>query len=272
MDYYFLCNDFFEHYKSTEEIKTSIRNYIHNNYDILKDIYFEPKKIGKEKIDEIIDSVEYQKVLIDTITYLNSINLDIVLKNTVNKLGNILDYRNIDKKVYIIIGMNTTTIYSTKYQNEDVTVILLESTLGIEENIKMLIAHEYTHWIREKEINHDIFENCIGERFVTEGIACAFSEQIVPNKSESYYTIVPDTTIQWVKDNKETIDKIVENELDRNNMMYDFFYMFAKTKIPNMPVRTGYVYGYLKVKEYMKKNNLKTKDIVKLDWREVLNG
>ena len=49
------------------------------------------------------------------------------------------------------------------YQNEDVTVILLESTLGIEENIKMLIAHEYTHWIREKEINHDIFENCIGE-------------------------------------------------------------------------------------------------------------
>ena len=59
---------------------------------------------------------------------------------------------------------------------------------------------------------------------------------------------------------------------DKNNMMYDFFYMFAKTKIPNMPVRTGYVYGYLKVKEYMRKNNLKIKDIVKLDWREVLNG
>ena len=85
-----------------------------------------------------------------------------------------------------------------------------------------------------------------------------------------YYTIVPDTTIQWVKDNKETIDKIVENKLDKNNMMYDFFYMFAKTKIPNMPVRTGYVYGYLKVKEYMRKNNLKIRDIVKEDWREIL--
>lgn len=48
MDYYFLCDDFFEQYKSTEEIKTSIRNYIHNNYDISKDIYFEPKKIEKE--------------------------------------------------------------------------------------------------------------------------------------------------------------------------------------------------------------------------------
>ena len=105
--------------------------------------------------------------------------------------------------------MNTTTIYSTKYQNEDVTVILLESTLVIEENIKMLLAHEYTHWIREQEIKHDIFENCIGERFVTEGIACAFSEEIVPNKSESYYIIVPDTTIQWVKDNKVVLTKCI---------------------------------------------------------------
>ena len=30
--------------------------------------------------------------------------------------------------------------------------------------------------------------------------------------------------------------------------------------------------GLLTVKEYMRKNNLKIKDIVKLDWREVLNG
>ena len=149
--------------------------------------------------------------------------------------------------------MNTTTIYSTKYKNEDVTVILLESTLGLEENIKMLLAHEYTHWIREKEINHDIFENCIGERFVTEGIACNFSDE-------------------WVENNLEVIDKVVEPELNKNNMMYDFFYMFAKTKIPNMPERTGYVYEYIKVKEYMRKNNFKIKDIVKSDWREVLNG
>ena len=98
-----------------------------------------------------MNSVEYQKVLLDTITHLNNNSLDMVLYNTVNELGNILNYRNIDKKVYIIIGMNTTTIYSTKYQNEDVTVILLESTLGIEENIKMLIAHEYTIGLEKKK-------------------------------------------------------------------------------------------------------------------------
>ena len=272
MNYCFLCNDFFVEYKNTNDIKTSIKNYIYNNYNTLKDIYFEPKKIEKDKIEEIIKSRDYQKVLLDTITNLNNINLNEVFANTLNELGNILNYKDINKKVYVIIGLNTTTIYSTKYKNEDVTVILLESTLGLEENIKMLLAHEYTHWIREKEIKHDIFEQCIGERFVTEGIACNFSEEVVPNKPKSYYTIVPNTTVEWVENNIETIDKFVEPELDKNNMMYDFFYMFAKTKIPNMPVRTGYVYGYIKVKEYMRKNNFKIKDIVKSDWREVLNG
>ena len=272
MNYCFLCNDFLVQYKNTNDIKTSIKNYIYNNYNTLKDIYFEPKKIEKDKIEEIIKSRDYQKVLLDTITNLNNINLNEVFANTLNELGNILNYKDINKKVYVIIGLNTTTIYSTKYKNEDVTVILLESTLGLEENIKMLLAHEYTHWIREKEIKHDIFEQCIGERFVTEGIACNFSEEVVPNKPKSYYTIVPNTTVEWVENNIETIDKFVEPELDKNNMMYDFFYMFAKTKIPNMPVRTGYVYGYIKVKEYMRKNNLKIKDIIKSDWREVLNG
>ena len=267
-----LCNDFLVQYKNTNDIKTSIKNYIYNNYNTLKDIYFEPKKIEKDKIEEIIKSRDYQKVLLDTITNLKNINLNEVFANTLNELGNILNYKDINKKVYVIIGLNTTTIYSTKYKNEDITVILLESTLGLEENIKMLLAHEYTHWIREKEIKHDIFEQCIGERFVTEGIACNFSEEVVPFKPKSYYTIVPNTTVEWVENNIETIDKFVEPELDKNNMMYDFFYMFAKTKIPNMPVRTGYVYGYIKVKEYMRKNNLKIKDIIKSDWRVVLNG
>ena len=36
---------------------------------------------------------------------------------------------------------------------------------------------------------------CIGERFITEGIACSFSEEIVPNKQKSYYTIVLNTTV-----------------------------------------------------------------------------
>lgn len=272
MNYYLLCENFFKEYENTNDIEKSIKNYVNNNYKILNEIYFFQKKIEKNKMKDIIKDSEYKNTLLNTISNLKGINLKKLLDDIIYELGKILDYKNINKKIYVIIGLYTTTIYSTKYQNEDVTVILLESTLGLEENIKMLLAHEYTHWIREKEIKHDIFETCIGERFITEGIACNFSEEIVPNKQKSYYTIVLNTTVEWVENNIETIDKVVETELDKNNMMYDFFYMFAKTKIPNMPVRTGYVYGYLKVKEYMRKNNLKIKDIVKLDWRKVLNG
>lgn len=272
MNYCLLCENFFEEYENTNDIEKSIRNYINNNYNLLNDIYFFQKRIERSKMEDIIKDSEYKNILLNTISNLKGINLKELLNDIIDELGKILDYKNINKKVYVIIGLDTTTIYSTKYQNEDITVILLESTLELEENIKKLLAHEYTHWIREKEIKHDIFEMCIGERFITEGIACSFSEEIVPNRQKSYYTIVLNTTVEWVENNIETIDKVVETKLDKNNMMYDFFYMFAKTKIPNMPVRTGYVYGYLKVKEYMRKNNLKIKDIVKLDWREVLNG
>ena len=272
MDYHFLCNDFFEQYKKTKDIKKSIKNYINNNLNILKSIYFVPKRIEDSKIECFIEDNEYIKTMLDTISNLENIDLNELFVKIVNELGNILNYKNINKKIYIIIGLNTTTIYSTKYQGEDITVILLESTLGLEKNIKMLLAHEYTHWIRAKEIKHDIFEKCIGERFITEGIACNFSEEMVPKMPESYYCIVPDTTVQWVKDNIIAIDNFTKNELEKNSMMYDFFYMFAKTKLPSMPVRTGYVYGYIKVKEYMKRKRLKVKDIVNLDWRDILNG
>lgn len=33
-------------------------------------------------------------------------------------------------KIYVIIGFDTTTIYSIKLKNEDITVLLLESTNG----------------------------------------------------------------------------------------------------------------------------------------------
>lgn len=270
MNYYFLCNEFFKQYEITGDIQKAIQNYIRINYDILNKIYFNPKKIDNNQVEKILNTKEYKEILLNTILNLKTIDLNKTFKNVINELGEILNYKNINKNVYIIIGFNTTTIYSTRYKNEDITVILLEATLGLEENIKMLLAHEYTHWIREKEIKHNIFEYCIGERFATEGIACNFSEEIVPNNTESYYTIVSNETVKWVKDNIFLIDEIVKEKLNNKDMMYDFFYMFAKTKIPNMPVRTGYVYGYLKVKDYMRKNNLKVKDIIKINWEDIL--
>jgi len=199
-----------------------------------------------------------------------NINVLELIEKIINKLGKELNDSNIHQNIYIIIGLNTTTIYSTEYEGKQVTVLLLESTLGINDNIKMLLAHEYTHWIRAKNINHNIFETSIGERFITEGIACNFSRKIVPNKKDSYYCIIPDNTVDWVKDNIKLIDELIIGKENDKELMYNFFYMFAKTIIPDMPVRTGYIYGFLKVKEYLEKNNKDIKDIINIKWQEIL--
>ena len=62
----------------------------------------------------------------------------------------------------------------------------------------------------------------------------------------------------------------MKSKLNSNELMYDYFYMFADTKKTGLPARTGYVYGYLKIKEFLEKNNLRIKDIIKKDWNEIL--
>ena len=49
--------------------------------------------------------------------------------------------------------------------------------------------------------------------------------------------------------------------------MEPLFYMFARI---DFPVRTGYVYGYLAVRRYLRDQGLQTRDILGIDWRRVL--
>jgi uncharacterized protein YjaZ len=163
-----------------------------------------------------------------------------------------------------------TTIYSIKYKNEDVTVLLLESTNGDMDYLDMLLAHEFTHFVRRQIFKRDIFENSIGERFIVEGIGCNYSREIVPNKEDYEYCIVNEDTVNWVKSNIDKVESHMIGKVDSNALMSDYFYMFADTKKTDLPARTGYVYGYLKVKEYLENNNLKIKDIIDKDWKEIL--
>ena len=45
--------------------------------------------------------------------------------------------------------------------------------------------------------------------------------------------------------------------------------MFAEI---DYPVRSGYVYGYLAVKQYLEKNNLSVRDILSADWQIIMGG
>ncbi len=241
-------------------------NYYWNN-ELIQKLYFIPKKINIDLIADKLNNEAYKEQLSNTIKYLNTINIEDEIEKLLKDFESNTGYILKDRKIYVIIGLNTTTIYSTSINNEEITVLCIESINGIYDKLKMLIAHEFTHFVRKNLLNKDIFESSIGERLVTEGIAINYSREMVPNKDESQYCIVSSSTIEWVKENIQFIEKYIKEELDNNNLMSDLFYMFAEI---DFPVRSGYVYGYLKVKTYLEKNKLKVKDILGINWRDVL--
>ena len=84
--------------------------------------------------------------------------------------------------LYIIVGCETTTIYSISLDGHDVSILCLEEINGNIDNLKMLLAHEYTHYVRKSILQKDIFESCIGERLVTEGIAETMHAKLSPEE------------------------------------------------------------------------------------------
>lgn len=250
----------------------NITQLLRNNFlnELLDVLYFKPKRVNKNIIEKKLNNKEYINKVKNTIEYFKNKDLEMIIKEkfeffeneTSNKLGN--------EKLYIIIGLDTTTIYSVKMNDEDVTVLLLESTNGSEQRLDMLLAHEFTHFIRKQKLNKNIFEDSIGERFVTEGIGCNYSREMVPNMTDSDYCILDNETVKWVKNNIDKIEECMAGKINNPELMNDYFSMTADPSIIGMPIRTGYVYGYLKVKNYLEKNNLTIKDIIGIDWKKIL--
>ena len=257
-------------YNTCKKIKGIEDLYNYLSSDLINELYFKPKKINKDIINNKLNDSKYIEKFNNTInTYKNLDMVDIITRK-INEFELDTSIKLDNYKIYLIIGLDTTTIYSFNYNNEDVTVLLLESTNGDIDNLNMLLAHEFTHFVRKQIFNRDIFENSIGERFIVEGIGCNYSREIVPNKEDYEYTIVKEDTVNWVKNNIDKIEKHYIGKIDTNELMSDYFYMYADTKKTGLPARTGYVYGYLKVKEYLEKNNLKIRDIIDKNWEDIL--
>ena len=253
--------------KELNEIN-DLHDYLSN--DLVNELYFKPKKVNKVLIsNKLNDSLFIQKFN-NTMASFGNVNVEQLLYEKISQFESDTTYKLDAYKIYVIIGLDTTTIYSIKYKDEDVTVLLLESTNGDMDYLDLLLAHEFTHFVRRQVFKKDIFENSIGERFVVEGIGCNYSREIVPDKEDYEYCIVNEDTVNWVKSNIDKVESHMIGKVDTNELMSDYFYMFADTKKTGLPVRTGYVYGYLKVKEYLEKNNLKIKDIIDKDWKDIL--
>ena len=239
--------------------------------DLVNELYFKPKKVNKDLIDKKLNDPNFIMKFNNTMNSFENVDVEQLLYEKIAKFESDTTYKLENYKIYVIIGLDTTTIYSIKYKDEDVTVLLLESTNGDMDYLDMLLAHEFTHFVRRQVFKKDIFENSIGERFVVEGIGCNYSREIVPDKEDYEYCIVNEDTVNWVKHNLDKVESHMIGKTDTNELMSDYFYMFADAKKTGLPARTGYVYGYLKVKEYLEKNNLKIKDIIDKDWKDLLN-
>ena len=248
--------------------KNDLYNYFAK--DLLNELYFKPKKVNKDLINEKLNDSKYIEKLNNTINTYKDYDVEKLISEKISKFEEDTSFKLNSYKIYVIIGLDTTTIYSIKYNNEDVTVLLLESTNGNIDNLDMLLAHEFTHFVRRQIFKRDIFDNSIGERFVVEGIGCNYSREIVPNKEDYEYCIVNKDTVKWVKNNIDKVENHMCGKIDTNELMSDYFYMFADTQKTGLPARTGYVYGYLKVKEYLENNNLRIKDIIDKEWEDIL--
>ncbi len=243
---------------------------LYYNDELIRDIYFIPKKIEEGLVSNKINDDSYLNKVVKTINSYKNIDIEKVIEDKIKSFEEDVGYRINDYKLYVIIGLDTTTIYSTKYNGEDITVLLLEATDGNMGSLDMLLAHEFTHFVRKQYFDRDIFENCIGERFIVEGIGCNYSQEVAPNREDYTYCIVDKDIFLWVKNNRDKVEEHMKGHLDSREMMYDYFYMFADTEKTGLPPRTGYVYGYLIVKEYLEKKNLKIKDIINMDWEDIL--
>ena len=245
--------------------------YGYFNSGLVNDLYFKPKKVSKDLIDEKLNNSNYIEKFNNIINRYKDYDIEKLISEKISKFEKDTSFKLDSYKIYVIIGLDTTTIYSIKYNDEDVTVLLLESTNGNMDNLDMLLAHEFTHFVRRQIFKRDIFENSIGERFIVEGIGCNYSREMVPNKEDYEYCIVNKETVEWVKNNIDKVETHMSGKIDTNELMSDYFYMFADTEKTGLPARTGYVYGYLKVKEYLENNNLRINDIIDKDWKDILN-
>ena len=245
--------------------------YDYLSSDLINELYFKPKKVNKDLINKKLNDSDYIKKFNNTVNAYKDFDIEKLISEKISDFEKDTSFKLDSYKIYVIIGLDTTTIYSIKYNDEDVTVLLLESTNGNMDNLDMLLAHEFTHFVRRQIFKRDIFENSIGERFIVEGIGCNYSREIVSNKEDYEYCIVKNDTVEWVKNNIDKVEEHMRGKIDTNELMSDYFYMFADTEKTGLPARTGYVYGYLKVKEYLEKNNLRIKDIIDKDWQDILN-
>lgn len=254
---------------TTLDIDLSDSDSIESYWDdeLIESLYFVPKKVSTDTRDAALASPAFAQSLAKLRELSASRSLASYCSELMAGFEHDTGHSLAHGTLYLVLGCATTTIYTVTVDGSDVSVLCVESLGGSIQTLALYLAHEFTHFARKDLIDGDIFESCIGERLVTEGIAESYSADVVPNQTTAAYCIVDEETVSWVVDHNEALEAYVRTGLETSELMEPLFYMFARI---DFPVRTGYVFGYLAVRRYLQDQGLRTKDILGIDWRRVL--
>lgn len=192
------------------------------------------------------------------------------LISTTERLLGTLEYTGTEQDVYVIVGLDCTNIYSTQFRGSQITVLCLEATDGDFDVLELLLSHECHHWKRQQQLSNNIFTSTVGERMVSEGLASYFSQEVQPGHEISDYCYVPPDTVQWVVDNWNLLDDI-HDDLNSSRWMAAFFSRNpSEQMVDGMPPRTGYVFGYLKVRQFLSVIQKDASQMAGIQWNAVM--
>lgn len=239
------------------------------NDDLIEALYFGPKKVSAGVRDAAQASPTFAQSLARLQALAASCPLASHCSSLMDGFARDTGHALAHETLYLVLGCATTTIYTVTVDGTDVSVLCVESLDGSEQTLALYLAHEFTHYVRKDLLNKDIFESCVGERLVTEGIAESYSADVVGGQATATYCIVDEATVSWVEAHYAELEALVRTSLETTELMETLFYMFARI---DFPVRTGYVFGYLAVRRYLQEQGLRTKDILGIDWRRVLRA
>jgi hypothetical protein len=257
---------------SGDWMKAIQRCYLDTHGDLLEQLHFKPKGfptkqsvlerlrgLGRDRFDKLMSSIgnDFER-------------FENRLTSLAERILKILNYTGPKQEVYVIVGLDCTNIYSTNLAGSPVTVLCLEAVDGDYNALELLLAHESHHWTRQQQVSHDIFESSLGERIVSEGLASCFSSEIQPGRDVADYCYVPVKTVEWVRENWSLFESLHE-ELQDNRLIEC---LFSRTPVrplfPGMPPRTGYVYGYMKVRQFLKDANKDAITMSGVPWEVVM--
>ncbi|MDO4808102.1 MAG: DUF2268 domain-containing putative Zn-dependent protease [Coriobacteriales bacterium] len=255
---------------TTVEVDLQDRASVEAYWDskLVRALYFDPKRVSRGVRDAALANQAFARRLKEAAGLDESRSLAARCSCMIDKFATDTGFAAGNQTLYLVLGCATTTIYTVGVGGEEVSVLCVDSLGGSERTLTLYLAHEFTHYARKALLKSDIFKSCVGERLVTEGIAESYSKDMVADARDAECCIVDEDTVAWVDEHRAALDAYIRGGLESTELMEPLFYMFANV---DFPVRTGYVYGYRAVRDYLKRHRLRTKDILGIDWRRVLD-